>query len=179
MLGRVSRASRPVPQELARLFIGLLPDEPVRDALQRHVATWHWPPGAVPTRRGRLHLTLHFLGALPREAIAGLVQRLDLPFEPCELRLERAEVWRGEHAVICPQAVPPALATLHARLLRALAGPEASPSRWHPHVTLARHAKEAVPPAAPACIRWPVTGYALVESDLRPPASYRVVAAYP
>lgn len=174
----MSRARLP-PPELARLFVGLLPEEEVRDALLRHVRAWHWPVTAVPTRRGRLHLTLHFLGVLPREAIAGLVQRLAVPFEPCELRLERPAVWRGEHAVICPQAVPAALMALHARLQRALAGAVAVPSRWQPHVTLARHARDARPPTGPVCIRWPVEGYVLVESDLRPPPSYRVVAAYP
>lgn len=175
----MSRARLPQPPELARLFVGLLPGEDVRDALQRHVGAWRWPATAVPTRRGRLHLTLHFLGALPREAIAVLVQRLAVPFEPCELQLERPAVWRGEHAVICPQSVPPALAALHARLQRALVGAVALPSRWQPHVTLARHARGAQPPAEPVCVCWPVEGYVLVESDLRPPPSYGIVAAYP
>jgi 2'-5' RNA ligase len=173
---------RPPPSDrIARLFIGLWPDPETRAALVRHQAAWRWPVGAHPTRPERLHLTLHFLGELPRERIAALVQALALPCEPFELALDQPELWSGVNAVVRPTTVPPALAALHGRLLRvleALGQPSLRP-RFEPHVTLARGARGALPPSAMVPLRWAVAGYALVESDLRPPACYRRLADYP
>jgi 2'-5' RNA ligase len=173
---------RPPPSDrIARLFIGLWPDLETRAALVRHQAAWRWPVGARPTRPERLHLTLHFLGELPRDRIAPLVQALALPFEPFVLTLDRPELWSGVNAVVRPATVPPALAALHGRLQRVLDGLALPSLRAHfqPHVTLARAARGAEPPAVMAPLRWAVAGYALVESDLRPPARYRQLAEYP
>lgn len=112
---------RPPPSDRsARLFIGLWPDLEMRAALVRHQAVWRWPVGARPTLPERLHLTLHFLGALPRDRIAPLAQALALPFEPFVLTLDRPELWSGANAVLRPATVPPALAALHGRLQRVL-----------------------------------------------------------
>jgi 2'-5' RNA ligase len=175
-------SSRPPPSDrIARLFIGLWPDLETRAALVRHQAAWRWPAGARPTRPERLHLTLHFLGELPRDRIAALVQALALPFEPFELTLDQPELWSGVNAVVRPAAVPPALTALHGRLQRVLDA-LALPSRraqFQPHVTLARAARGAELPVVIERVRWTVEAYALVESDLRPPALYRRLAEYP
>lgn len=172
---------RPPPSDRsARLFIGLWPGLETRAALVRHQGVWRWPVGARPTLPERLHLTLHFLGALPRDRIAPLAQALALPFEPFVLTLDRPELWSGANAVLRPATVPPALAALHGRLQRVL-DELALPStraQFQPHVTLARAARGAEAPAGMAPLRWSVQGYALVESDLRPPGRYRRLAEY-
>jgi len=165
----------------ARLFIGLWPDGATRAALHDCQRRWAWPPRAVPVARDRLHLTLHFLGAVPRERVASLIDGLDVAFDPFALMLEEAEVWHGGIAVLQSVGVPPALRALHARLHAALDALQQPSAREHlkAHVTLARHAKGALPPARLAPVDWRVDGYALIESERRPPSQYRVLQTYP
>lgn len=164
-----------------RLFVGLWPDDEIRQMLHDQQALWQWSGSAVPTRRERLHMTLHFLGDWPREMVPALVQGLAVPFEPFTLRLDDASVWHNGIARIGSIEPPAQLIDLHERLARALAQLGAVPAsgRFVPHVTLARKAVHSVLPRRPPSIRWAVGGYVLVESDLRPPASYRIRAAYP
>jgi 2'-5' RNA ligase len=161
-----------------RLFIGLWPDEAVRDAVCAYRHCWAWPTKAAQVRRDKLHLTLHFLGAVPRECVAGLVQGLTVPFEPFDLCLDHADLFRGGIAVLRTRTVPNALAELHHRLHRVLDALQlpSTRDRLVPHVTLARKAQDAVPPPEPPTIRWRVPGFVLVES--RPPAPYRIVREY-
>ena len=171
----------PTADPFARLFIGLWPDEATRGALHACARRWTWPPRAVPVARERLHLTLHFLGAVPRERVAGLADGLDVAFDPFVLTLEQAEIWRGGIAVLQSVGVPPALQALHARLHRALDALQQPSARERllAHVTLARHARGAQPPARFETIEWQVDGYALIESERRPPSQYRVLQSYP
>ena len=78
------------PPAFARLFVGLWPDDVVRDALLAHAEHWSWPAGVRRVQRDKLHMTLHFLGAVPRERVASLVQGLAVSFEPFELTLDLA-----------------------------------------------------------------------------------------
>jgi RNA 2',3'-cyclic 3'-phosphodiesterase len=80
-------------------------------------------------------------------------------------------------AVWLPQAVPPALGALHARLGAAMAalGLTVETRPFRPHVTLARRAAGALPPPPAAGLAWRADGYALVDSS----AGYRVLARYP
>lgn len=162
----------------ARLFVGLWPNETVRDALFACAERWTWPPGARRVPRNKLHLTLFFLGAVPRERVAALEQGLAVPADGFELLLQRAEVWPNEVAVLRPLAVPPGLQLLHERLHGALAELGVAPSRerWLPHLTLARRARWAVPCDARPPIRWAVRGHALIEST--PSSAYRVLREY-
>ena len=168
----------PAAGSLARMFIGLWPDDGVRDALQRHAERWAWTPASRRVPRTKLHMTLHFLGNVARERVPGLAQGLAVRFDPFMLQLEQAEVWRNQVAVLCPRSVPGPLLELHDRLAHALARLQLASAREElaPHVTLARHAKGSQP-AAGTGIRWQVGGYVLVESmaDSR----YQVVGAYP
>lgn len=162
----------------ARLFIGLWPGDEVRDAVQGHAERWAWTPSSRRVPRAKLHMTLHFLGGVPRERLPELVHGLSVRFEPFILRLDQAEVWRNQVAVLCPRSVPPGLTDLHQRLLVAL-GQQQQPSAREallPHVTLARQAKGSQP-AVGAPIRWDVNGYALIEST--PDSRYHVLYGYP
>jgi RNA 2',3'-cyclic 3'-phosphodiesterase len=178
MLRGMSASGPHASASFARLFIGLWPDESVRDALQGHAERWGWTPPSRRVPRAKLHMTLHFLGGVPRERLPELVHGLAVRFEPFMLRLDHAEVWRNQVAVLCPRSVPPPLTALHERLQLAL-GQLQQPSAREtllPHVTLARQAKGSQP-AGGAAVRWDVAGYALIEST--PAEGYRPLYVYP
>jgi 2'-5' RNA ligase len=133
-----------------------------------------------PVRHDKLHLTLHFLGQVPRARLPELGQGLAVPFEPFDLNLHYGELWPGGIAVMRPASTPPALRALHERLHRALDRLQLPSSRQQlqPHVTLARRAQGAVPPARREDIGWAVDGFVLVESALRR-SQYQLVHRYP
>lgn len=166
--------------DTARVFIALWPGAGVRAALGQWRDGGAWPTSASPVRTGQLHVTLHFLGNVPRARLPELVQGLDVRFAPFELGFGHAELWHGGIAVLAPDAVPAPLLALHGALGAALdrlgLAPEARPYR--PHVTLARRAGANLAPITGPPIRWQVDGYALMESTLGAGAQYAVVHAY-
>ena len=158
--------TQPEPATL-RLFIGLWPPPGAHAALLAHGAAWSWPAAARRMRPERLHVTLHFLGEVASGLLPALCRELALEWTGCELVLDRPVVWPGGIAVLEASAVPEPLAGLHAALagrLRGLGVPvEERPYR--PHVTLAREAVGARPPASPVPVHWQAgPGYALVRS---------------
>jgi 2'-5' RNA ligase len=155
-----------------RLFVGLWPDAAAARALAAWRSAWRWPPGARLTPDDQWHVTLHFLGAVPQDDVARLVDALAqvaVPTGAC-VSLERPALWHGGIAVLEPAedaGIPGPLARLHADLGDALAGAgralETRP--WRPHVTLARHAGGATPPeVAPPAARWRVGAFVLAQS---------------
>ncbi len=166
--------------DTARLFLAVWPEAAARQALADWVAGWHWPRGAKPVPADRWHLTLHFIGPVPRARLAGLVPRLRVAAPRFALGLSALEHWSGGLVVLVPSAaepLPAGLAALHGALAEALAreGLPVEPRPYRPHVTLARRAAGARPPAGGLALRWPATGYALVESR----QGYRTLARYP
>ena len=157
----------PRDAESARLFLALWPDDQTRAALARCRDAWIWDAGARPEPDERLHLTLHFLGAVPQQRLPELVDGLQFPFPRFALQLGRPERWSNGVAVLGLEVVSPTLLHLHAALcdrLERLALP-VDRRVFRPHVTLARNAGPgAVPPSDSAPVRWPVSGYALVQS---------------
>lgn len=154
------------PPASLRLFLALWPAPALLDELLAHAAAWTWPARARRTRPERLHLTLHFLGNVPAGRVPDLSSGLSVHWTGCELALDRACVWPGGIAVLEAAQVPAGLAQLHAALaerLRAMEIPvEERPYR--PHVTLARKAHGAEPPAFEP-LRWTAgRRYALVRS---------------
>lgn len=150
-----------------RLFLGLWPASDVLRAIEDHAAAWDWPAQARRTRPERLHATLHFLGERPAAEVPALREALDVPWEGCELLFDRAAVWGGGIAVLEASDVPPPLAQLHARLRERLVelGVPVETRRYRPHVTLARKAFGARPPAGSPPLRWQAGAqYALVRS---------------
>jgi RNA 2',3'-cyclic 3'-phosphodiesterase len=150
-----------------RLFLGLWPPDDMRTALQAHSDRWTWPDSARRTRPERLHITLHFLGEVAATLVPLLQQRLDVPWEGCELLLDQAQVWPGGIAVLEASHVPAPLLALHARLGERLVetGVGIETRRYRPHVTFARKATGARPPMDAAPLRWRTgSRYALVQS---------------
>jgi 2'-5' RNA ligase len=159
----------PARHPARRLFIALWPAPGTKRALAAWLRGWSWPAHAALVAPERLHLTLHFLGSVPESRLQRLRDAMAAPaldLAPCELRFDRVERWPHGLVVLGAQQLPEPLLALHARLadaLRALQLPVEA-RRFRPHVTLARKAEGAeAPPDAPD-IRWPVAGYALVQS---------------
>ena len=164
-----------------RLFLALWPSAAARQALATRAGAWTWPAGARPVAPARLHATLHFIGPVPAARLDEVAAGLAVPLEPVWIVFDRAEVWPGPAvAVLEATQAPEALGALHQRLAQALRGLglPVEPRPWRPHVTLARHARGAIAPAAPTPVRWRVSGYRLVESVPGPGGGYRTVRAY-
>lgn len=164
-------------EDSARLFLALWPGQALRDGLLRWCEGCRWPAEARTTPPAQWHLTLHFLGAVPRARLPALADAMQLPFAPFTLTLGRPAPWRGGTVVLEPLAVPPRLLALHAALGQVLPGLglRLDTRPYRPHLTLARHAAQAVLPALGPGLRWPVRGWALVESR---PQGYRVLRRY-
>jgi len=165
---------------MARLFLALWPEPPVRARLARFRDGWTWPAGARPVSDERLHATLHFIGSFPRDGIDALGDRLEtVPIVRMVLRAGATELWRGGVAVLRLEPEP-ALVALHEALGRVLAalGVALDSRPFVPHVTLARKAGGARRPAAPPDITWHASGFSLVESVPGASAAYRVLRSY-
>lgn len=163
-----------------RLFLALWPEPPQRQALAGWAARWTWPAAARRVAPERLHLTLHFLGAVAADRLPALTRALARPVPPFVLGPGAAVLWPQGVALWQPLQVPEALLSLRQSLGDALVAQgraiEARP--WRAHITLARQALGAQPPKEALDLRWTVRGYALVESVLGPGGGYRVRARY-
>jgi RNA 2',3'-cyclic 3'-phosphodiesterase len=144
----------------------LWPDDAVRAALARWRDAWQWNAKAAPVPDERLHLTLHFLGAVPVDRLPALAQAADLPFAPFSVDFGLPQLWHAGIAVLEPLAAPDALFELQARLGKALEVQGMPPEQraYRPHVTMARRAGHAAMPADGERFRWHVDNYALVQS---------------
>ena len=161
-----------------RLFLALWPDDAVRQRLVQAQQAWVWPTRAACVAPERLHLTLHFLGEVDDAAARMLAAALPPCPAPFSLRLDGVALWPQGIAVLQAGEPPAALAALHGELatrLRTL-GLRVETRRFRPHVTLARHAQCAVPPAASPIVEWTVRGYALVRSHAGAPLRYEPIA---
>jgi 2'-5' RNA ligase len=148
-----------------RLFIALWPEADALAGVLQWQAGWKWPSRATRTKPERVHVTLHFLGDVTLDPGA-LAQGLRVPFTPFTIDFGKAVQWPHGLAVLEPLSVPPALLRLQADLGHALAvmGLPVEERRYRPHVTLARRAMHAVPPAAGPVFGWRAGSYVLVES---------------
>lgn len=175
----MSLSGTATPDATARLFLALLPGPVVQAALAAHADAWRWNPEARRYAPGEWHVTVHFIGAVPRARLDELRAQLEVPVTPFELRFGEPALWPHGLAVLLPLDVPPALRQLHevlGRRLRQL-GLRTDERAYRPHLTLARNAGRAVPSAPPAW-GWRVGAYALVESTGQPGARYRVLQAW-
>lgn len=166
----------------ARLFLALWPGASVRARLAACRDAWRWPPGASPTPDERLHVTLHFIGAVPRQRLQEIEAGFAVPARRFDLTFGRAEVWHGGIAVLRPDATPAALGELHDALRGRLLvlGLRVEDRPFKAHVTCARKAGGAhPPPIVPRSLRWSVRGHALVESRMGRGGGYVVLRRYP
>jgi RNA 2',3'-cyclic 3'-phosphodiesterase len=163
-----------------RLFLAIWPDAAARTTLAEWQRQWQWPPRAALVKAEKLHLTLHFLGDVPAARFPDLVAGLEVPFERFELQLGRADVWPGGIAVLRPERTPPELQRLHERLVEPLSKLElpVESRPFRAHVTLARRATGARPPAQGPDLSWRADeGYVLVRS-VPGGSAYEVLARF-
>ncbi|MDP2256165.1 MAG: RNA 2',3'-cyclic phosphodiesterase [Polaromonas sp.] len=166
--------------ETARLFIALWPGAAFASALHAQCGVCTTGPRARVVTPQRVHLTLHFLGNLPRQQVPALVSALRVPFQPFELSFNHCEQWPHGLRVAVPDTIAPQLTQLHEALGEALQGLELPVDErpFQPHLTLARRTTAPLPAPNGPPLRWPVNGYVLVESQATPSGAYRVVQAY-
>jgi 2'-5' RNA ligase len=174
---------RQAPQaspDSTRLFLALLPDAAVQEALAVHRDQWQWSAAAACYAPADWHVTLHFIGSVARSRLEELRAALALPITPFALGWGRPELWPHGLAVLCPEVVPEALQQLHTQLGQALQqrGLRTDSRPFRPHFTLARHAQAARLPAQWPVFNWPVAGYALMESTGQAGQRYRVLQSY-
>jgi 2'-5' RNA ligase len=166
-----------------RLFVALMPDLRVREAVRQHCGLWEWPQGARFSPPERYHLTLGFLGDVELAAEERLRRELrTVRGERLELELTLPQLLGRGIAVLMPLPHEGLLA-LHQRVCAALAaaGVECASSSFTPHVTLARRAAGARPPPAAQPVRWAAREFALVSSVLAhqgQPARYELVETF-
>jgi 2'-5' RNA ligase len=158
-----------------RLFFALWPDDATRAALAEWCRRIHRATDGRPTRAETIHQTLAFLGDCRPERLAEVEAAAGrVPPRRFELVLDRAGLWKHNRIAWAGASVVPAeLEALVAELRAALAAArlEFDPKPFAPHLTLVRKARPGAALPALEPIRWPVTGFVLVRSVLRPDGS--------
>lgn len=178
-----------------RLFFALWPPVEAASTLHAwaeaaHVKAETAQPrsGGRVTRASTLHLTLAFLGDLPSDRVASLIDcARRVHCAPFDLRLDEGRWWEHNRIVWAgPQALSASLRDLAAQLDLRLkeAGYRTEKRDFRAHVTLVRRASfaasgaEALPPFSP--VEWRADEFVLVRSVLSPQGpAYSTLARFP
>lgn len=166
-----------------RLFFALLPPPAVHARIAEAAAllATRFAPGGRAIAPEQWHLTLRFLGDFPAGSDATERARwagAQVRAAPCALVLDQAASFPGLRPpwVLRGADARLSLEGLHGGLCAALAAagfPAGEPEHaFAPHVTLFRHAAQALPPMPIAPIAWAVRDFVLLESL---PAEHRYV----
>ncbi|MGH8649278.1 MAG: RNA 2',3'-cyclic phosphodiesterase [Burkholderiales bacterium] len=170
--------------DTARLFFALWPAPEVQQDLGEIANRAQRECGGRAVPAPNIHLTLVFLGDLPRErttvleSLASAVKgrRFAMSVDRLEYWRHNRILWAGVEA--CPEALQTLVAWLHDSLTGS--GFRCDRRPYVPHVTLLRNARRA--PADSRCppVAWPVDGFALVESVPRDRGRvYQVLRSWP
>lgn len=167
--------------EQRRLFFALWPDSETRRALARHGASL--PPGGRPVTAANLHMTLAFLGAVPATALPAIRAIGEQMLPPrLELLLDHTGYWSGPRVLwLGPESTPLALNSLVDALRDALAARQLPVDQrpWLPHVSLRRQLRTHPGSGTGEPVRWPVSGFSLLESLSTPSGVvYRPLASW-
>ena len=155
-----------------RLFFALWPDHQQRDRLRDFITPVAKEVDGKLVDRHNWHVTLAFIGDFEERLIPSLQNAAaEIEVEPFRLRFDRLEFWpRPRVASLVTPNVPPELRALvqqlNAVLLRA--GILVEERTYHPHITVARHARpfETIRLAQAAATEW--DGFRLIESVPEP-----------
>jgi len=166
-----------------RLFFALWPDESVRQDLWAATRRCVKASGGRAVPRENLHLTLAFLGSVPRELLPEVRAAGSRPALPgFRFVLDRAGYWpRPRVAWVAPSQVPAELPELVAALWRALEGlpVQADTRPYRPHLTVARKVSRPGEMTLERPVGWPVSEFCLVSSATdRAGARYEPLARY-
>jgi RNA 2',3'-cyclic 3'-phosphodiesterase len=172
-----------------RLFFALWPDESARQALARASAKATRSCGGRAVPAGNLHVTLAFLGSVPRRRVTELKDIAERAAASCaygaalSLRFDALAYWPRQQILCVVAAEESPRATALAAALKdtaAAAGftPDLKPFRAH--VTVARKVARAPCDGALRALVWHFDGFALVDSRTEPEGPiYSVIDSYP
>jgi 2'-5' RNA ligase len=158
-----------------RLFFALWPDPALLQALRARVDTIVASVEGKPQGPGQWHVTLEFLGQVPRErqpalrAAAGRVR-----MEPFTIEFDLVEHWRKPQVVcLVASRVPAGLEALVAQLRAALVEEGFTPDvrPFCPHLTLARKVRAAANSLLEPPFVGQFRGFSLVRSVTDPAGS--------
>jgi 2'-5' RNA ligase len=158
-----------------RLFFALWPDPALLQALRARLDAIVAEVEGKPQRPDQWHITLEFMGQVPRERQPALRAAADCVRQsPITIEFDRVEHWRKPQVVcLVASRVPPRLAVLvtqlHAALLAEGFTLDARP--FCPHLTLARKVRAAADALLEPPFLWQSTGFALVRSVTDPAGS--------
>lgn len=158
-----------------RLFFALWPDPALRQALQARVEKIAAAVGGKRQRPDQWHVTLEFLGQVPRErqpALRAAAARVG--GSPVSIDFDHVEHWRKSQVVcLVASRVPTGLAALVLQLQAELAaeGFATETRPFRPHVTLARKVRSAAGTCLEPPFLWQTKGFALVRSVTDPMGS--------
>jgi 2'-5' RNA ligase len=155
-----------------RLFFALWPDQAARKALARLALEVARDGHGNAPRESNLHLTLVFLGDVPRDRLNSLValgEHVASRSQPFPLALQRIGGTSYRIAWIAPEKIAEPLHALQAALAQALAAEDFPRERrmFRPHVTLARECTRSTHHGSIPPIGWRVERLSLVASTLR------------
>lgn len=162
----------PLPTSPRRLFTALFPDANACAAIDAERQRWPGQPRRLHPVPERMHITFQFFNQVDAPHERGWLAALqDLRFDPFEVVLVQAELWRapsGIIAVMTPEMTPE-LAALHlaAAKLARQAGLPAATQGWKPHLTTLRRAEELSLQPLTKAIRWKASHIELIWSDLK------------
>ena len=158
-----------------RLFFALWPDPALLQALRARVGKIVASVEGRPQRPDQWHVTLEFLGQVPRERqsslrdAAGRVRQ-----SPLTIEFDRVEHWRKPQVVcLVASRVPAGLAALVTQLRAALVEEGFTPDvrPFCPHLTLARKVRAAADSLLDPPFVWQSSRFALVRSVTDPAGS--------
>jgi 2'-5' RNA ligase len=175
-----------------RLFFALWPDATMQATLSDAVSESVGESEGRPVPASNFHLTLAFLGSVPRDrlpVLAEIATRCATNFRLAQPRivftLDTIEHWRRPH-ILCATSheVPPGVATLARSLKRALTAEGFSldvKTPFRVHVTVARKVnKPSEPRRLLAPVTWSFDELALIQSLTSPDGSvYTPLSTYP
>ncbi|MBI5937225.1 MAG: RNA 2',3'-cyclic phosphodiesterase [Betaproteobacteria bacterium] len=154
--------------DLARVFFALWPDEALRQQLHQASGLLHQAHGGRRMPPDTVHLTLLFIGSLPRERLPELQAPADAIQAPkFDVAFDQADCWRHNRIAFLTASQPPAGLFDLVRSLEtqaSMAGIAFDRRPYKPHITLVRNAdcRKAKPALAP--ILWAARDFVLVES---------------
>jgi len=170
--------------DTARLFFAAWPAAGVQETLHAVAERARRECGGRPVPQGNIHLTLAFLGNVPRdrlrqiEAVAGSIDG-----SRCDIEVDRLQYWKHNRILWAGvERCPESLAGLAGKLsagLRAI-GFKLDDRPYVLHVTLLRNARCAPAERSIAPVAWPIADVALVESVQRGDGrAYEVLRRWP
>jgi len=164
-------------ERTARLFFALSPSERMQADLAEAVASAlrsDEPLDGRPVPEAKFHLTLAFLGSVPRSQLellfevgAQCARSLEAGDAPIAVTLETLEHWRKPQVLVATsRATPPAAVVLAETLKRVLIERSFSPDLkpFRAHATVARKVRRVSEELQLPPVRWTFDALHLVES---------------